>query len=293
MRSSLDGGLGRQAAHRYCRWLTGRAGSHFSLSFRVLPAARRQAMEAVYAFCRAVDDAVDRDNAQPQEAQRELDRWRRELAAAGQGMPTHPILVALEPVRERFRIPAAYLEKLVTGVEMDLHRRRYRTFGELRVYCEHVASVVGLISVRVFGCRHPASDRYAVSLGIALQLTNILRDVKADAEQGRVYLPGEDLDRFGVREEDLAKGRMSGSFRRLAEFECARARSFFQEAEQAMGEAAEGRRLVPARVMGAVYSRILKRIEAVGYDVFSHRIQIPRSRQLWAGLQCLLTRRSS
>lgn len=250
-------------------------------------------MEAVYAFCRAVDDAVDRQNAQAQEAQRELDRWRRELAAAGRGMPTHPIMVALEPVRERFRIQAAYFEKLIAGVEMDLQRRRYRTFEELKVYCEHVASVVGLISVRVFGCRHPASDRYAVALGIAFQLTNILRDIKPDAAQGRIYLPREEMDRFGVKEEDLARGRMTESFRRLAEFECARARSFFLEAESAMQEAAEARRLVPARVMGAVYSCILKKIQALDYDVFNHRIQIPRSRQLWAGLQCLLTSRSS
>ncbi len=243
----------------------------------------------VYAFCRAMDDVVDRPDAAPAEAQRELERWRRELEACEQGFPTHPIAVAVGEIRREFSIPMEYFRKLITGVEMDLQRRRYGTFEELQLYCEHVASVVGLMSVRVFGCRHPEADRYATELGIALQLTNILRDLKSDAEQGRIYFPAEDLRRFGCLEEDLLGGRGSEKLRKLLEFHAQRAWDHFNKAREAFRSSGEGRRLLPAQIMAGVYARLLRRIQRSGYDVFSKKIRVSRAAQAWVAAQCLIT----
>lgn len=250
-------------------------------------------MEAVYAFCRAMDDIVDREDTVPEEAKRELEAWRRELDACEAGFPAHPIAVAIAEIRQRYGIPMDLFRKLITGVEMDLGSRRYGTFEELKVYCEHVASVVGLISVRVFGCRHPEADRYATDLGIALQLTNILRDLKTDAAAGRIYLPAEDLRRFGVSESDLkgwgdrqpfilslSKDERS-RFQALMDFQFQRAHSHFDRAAQALRSTGEGRKLFPARIMGGVYARLLRRIQESGYDVFSRRLKITRAEQVW------------
>ena len=273
----------------YCRWLTGRSGSHFSSSFLLLSPARRRAMEAVYAFCRAMDDVVDREGAVPEEARLELARWRKEIEAAEQGFPAHPIAVAVEEISRRYSIPAELFRKLIAGVEMDLQRRRYGTFDELRVYCEHVASVVGLISVRVFGCSHPDADRYATDLGIALQLTNILRDLKSDAERGRVYLPAEELRRFGCPEQDLAGGRVSDSLKKLLDFQAERAWEHFRSAQQAFRSSGEGRRLLPAQIMAGIYARLLRRIQESGYDVFSRRLRVSGPEQWGVAIRCLAT----
>ena len=259
------------------------------MAIRLLPAPRRQAMEVVYAFCRAVDDGVDRWGGTGVGARRELDLWRRELSACPDGFPTHPIAVALGPVIRRFQIPPENFEAVIAGVEMDLEIRRYATFEELTLYCRRVASAVGLISIRVFGCRHPASARYAENLGIALQLTNILRDLKSDAQRDRIYLPQEDLKRFGYSEPDLAAGRMTESFHRLMAFESERARSFFQGAAEALRESGEGGSLIPAQIMGGVYARLLDRIVGVEYDVFSRRVTVPRREQIWIAARVLAT----
>lgn len=274
---------------RYCRWLTGLAQSHFSVSFRLLSKTRREAMEVVYAYCRVVDDVVDRAGVSVQEANGELERWRRELSACENGFPTHPIAVALKRVLDRYSIPVDYPRQLIRGMEMDLSRQRYATFKELQEYCEHVASVVGLICVRVFGCTGPEADRYANRLGIALQLTNILRDLKTDMRDGRVYLPQQDLDRFGVSEEALLAGRRTEPFLKLMAFECQRAKRYFQEAQEALRLSGQGHLLLPARIMGRVYARLLDRIEASQFDVFSFRIAIPRKEQVKIALQCLVT----
>lgn len=284
-------------AHRYCGWLTRRSGSHFFLGIALLPKERRQAMEVVYAYCRAIDDVVDRGDSVSDSgrrpvsdtvfavgAQRELHRWRNELAACTAGFPTHPITVALKPLLERYQIPLKPFEDLISGMEMDLTHRRYATFEAVQVYCERVASAVGLISVRVFGCRHPAADRYARNLGIALQLTNILRDLRTDFLRGRIYLPREEMDRFGFTELDLAQGRLTESFKKLMAFQCERAREFFQRAEEALQESGEAKKLKSARIMGGVYAELLRRIEKAGYDPFSHRISVPRRKQIWIAL---------
>ena len=278
-----------QEALRYCRWLTDRAGSHFALSFRLLPRERREGMEVVYAYCRAVDDAVDREGVSEEEARRDLQQWRLELEACGQGFPAHPIAVGLRRIRNRFEIPWEFFGTVIAGAEMDLRPRRFRTFQELRVYCEHVASAVGRISVRVFGCRHPASDRYADELGVAFQLTNILRDLRADLEIGRLYLPLEDLERFGCTEEGLHGGRADAAFGKLMEFECRRARDHFRSAEKACRESGERRRLLPARIMAAVYADILREIERAPGQVLRRRIAVPKRRQFLLAARCLIT----
>ena len=270
--------LFRNDSIAYCRWLTRSAGSSFMMGLRLLPRKRREAMEVVYAFCRAVDDVVDRA-ADPESAERELALWRHELNACLSGFPTHPIAVALQPVMADYQIPLQHFEAVVAGVEMDLKTGRYETFQELRVYCERVASAVGLISIRIFGCEHPAAEAYAVNLGIALQLTNILRDLKTDAQRGRVYLPLEDLNRFGCAEADLLAGRVSEPFVRLMEFESQRARDFFKKAGEDVQATGERRALLPARIMGGVYARLLHRIEQNRFDVFSQRISVPRWEQ--------------
>lgn len=246
-------------------------------------------MEAVYAYCRALDDVVDREGAVAADAQGELERWRAELGACARGHPTHPITVALAEVIRRFGVPAEYFERLIAGVEMDLHCARYETFEELKVYCERVASAVGLICVRVFGCRHPAADEYAVSLGLALQLTNILRDLKVDGERGRVYLPQGELRQFGCPERDLLACRTGEPFRKLMAFECGRARGFFEQAQRAERMSREGRKLLPARIMGRVYLQVLEEIERSPESVFSRRISVPRARQVWTAARCLVT----
>ncbi len=246
-------------------------------------------MEVLYAYCRAVDDVVDQGNLDEPKARAQLALWRRELEACGRGFPTHPIAVALQSVRERFDLPLNDFEKILAGVEMDLRPRRYEAFEELKNYCEHVASAVGRVSVRIFGCRHPARDRYAQALGIAFQLTNILRDVGEDARQGRVYLPQEDLRRFGVTEDELPAPAANDGFRLLMMFECARARGYFKAAGQAARESGEGRFLLPARIMAAVYGEILGEIERHPAEVLSRRISIPKGKQVYLAAKCLLT----
>jgi phytoene synthase len=252
-------------------------------------------MEAVYAFCRVMDDIVDDEETVDSEQrtedrkQEELNRWRRELDACEAGFPTHPIAVAIAEIRQLYGIPMNLFRKLITGVEMDLGSRRYGTFEELKVYCEHVASVVGLISVRVFGCRHPDADRYAADLGVALQMTNILRDLKPDAAAGRIYLPTEDLRRFGCSEREISTGGPSEALKRVMEFQAGRAWEHFGKAQQALRSSGEKRKLLPARIMGGVYARLLRRIQESGYDVFSRRVRVSTPAQLWVAAQCLVT----
>lgn len=288
----------------YCRWLTRSARSHFGLGIALLPSEKRKAMEVVYAFCRAVDDVADRDGRGEEiqvsgtetvpdtiflkRAKMELTRWQRELDDCHQGFPTHPIGVALKPVLSQYQIPLDHLSQLIAGVEMDLTPRRYRTFEELRVYCERVASAVGLISIRVFGCRHPASRRYAVNLGIALQLTNILRDLKADGKRGRVYLPLDEIERFRYSEKDLFRDCANDSFQALMAFQCKRARDFFKQAHTDLKESQEDRLLFPARIMGGVYERLLDRIQRQPAGVFSGRVSVPWNEQLWIAARNLI-----
>jgi phytoene synthase len=256
----------------------------FYYSFLVLPAPRRQAIVAVWDFCRAVDDAVD--EAPAERSAVEVQRWRDEVARCFDGgEPQTPQGRAMQPLIAAFDLPRTAFEALVEGVEMDLHGRRYETFAELYEYCIRVASAVGLICVRIFGCTDPGSRQYAIDLGVALQLTNILRDVAGDLQRGRVYLPLEDLARFGVHEGDLGAESMhaghgvrSPKVKALLAFEAERARAYYARADAALPRA-DARRLVAARIMGNIYRGILHRIERRGYDVFSAVIRVPRPRR--------------
>jgi phytoene synthase len=247
----------------------------FSYSFLVLPARQRQAIGLVWDFFRAVDDAVDEaiDSAA---ATADLAKWRGDVARVfGCDAPLTPQGTRLKPLVAEFRLSRQPFDDLVDGVEMDLGKSRYDTFAELESYCLRVASAVGMTCIEIFGSRTPGSRDYARNLGVALQLTNIIRDVATDLTRGRVYLPREDLTRFGVGEADLAAGHVTGPVRALLAFECARARQFFAAAARAM-PAGEARRLVAAEIMGGIYFEILRRIEARGYDVFSEAIRVPK-----------------
>jgi 15-cis-phytoene synthase len=253
----------------------------FYYSFLVLPVEKRRAIVAVWDFCRAVDDAVDEAPAGTSEAQ--VARWRGELARCFDGgVPETPQGRALQPLISTFNLPRPAFEALIEGVEMDLHTSRYRTFDDLYQYCIRVASAVGLLCVEIFGCRDPGSRQYAIDLGVALQLTNILRDVPGDLERGRVYIPLEDFERFGCREGDLGAetihaghGVRSPAVKQLLAFQAQRARDYYRRADAALPRA-DARRLVAARIMGAIYRGILGRIEAADYDVFSRVIRVPR-----------------
>lgn len=259
----------------------------FSYSFVVLPAEQRRAIGVVWDFCRAVDDAVD-EAVDVATAASEVTKWRAEVGRLfGVDDPETPQARALKPYVAMFSLSRQPFDDLVDGVEMDLRRSRYDTFDELVGYCRRVASAVGVMCIEVFGCRDSRSRDYAFNLGLALQVTNIVRDIKADLQQGRIYLPKEDLDRFGVTEADLAAGRMTEPVRELIAHECQRARHFFAAARQAMPPA-ESRKLVAAEIMGGIYFEILQRIERRGYDVFTERVRVPkfaRARiaiQIWA-----------
>jgi phytoene synthase len=270
----------------------------FYYSFLVLPAEQRRAIVAVWDFCRAVDDAVDEEpKTAPTSANFALPSgreavafWRDELARAFDGRPPSTDQARrLQPFIRQFDLPRQAFEDVIDGVAMDLDTTRYETFDHLLEYCLRVASAVGLICIRIFGCRDDAAREYALSLGVALQLTNILRDVKGDLERGRVYLPLADLRAHGCTVDDLAAGVMTAPVRRLIEFECGRAREFYLRAKAALPRA-ERRKLVAAEIMRAVYFETLRRIEHSGYDVFTARARLPRPRQaLIAAKQWLLT----
>jgi phytoene synthase len=268
-------------AQAYCTTLTKNSGSNFYYSFLFLRKPRREAMYTVYAFCKEVDSAVD-EPPPGSNPQQELERWRKELAAAYHGTPTLPVTVSLARHAKELSIPQTYFEELIKGVEMDLSRFRYPTFDELSLYCYRVASVVGLICLHVFGVRSPRAQDYAVNLGMAFQLTNILRDIGTDAESGRIYLPQEELRRFKYPEEDLLRRQYSGGFTELMQFEVARAKEYYAKARRALESLPpdERRALTVAEIMRGVYSRILERIEQSDYRVFGPRVTLKPSHRL-------------
>jgi phytoene synthase len=246
----------------------------FSYSFLVLPAAERQAVGAVWDFCRAVDDAVDEEPEVARAASR-VAEWRHEVARLFAGNPVTEQGVRLRPFVERFHLTRPPFDALVDGVEMDLHRHRYETFDDLVEYCRRVASAVGHMCIEIFGCRGPQAREYATHLGLALQLTNIVRDVRDDLQRGRLYLPIEDLRRFGCDEAELREGRLTEPVRRLLAFQCDRAREHYARAAASFPVGC-ARRLVAAEIMGRIYFGILQRIEQRGYDVFSTRVRVPK-----------------
>ena len=261
----------------------------FYYSFLVLPPRKRQAIVAVWDFCRAVDDAVDEavpeneragevsDGARGLAAER-LAGWRAELTATYEGTPRTPQGIALQRYVHEFDLPRTRFEELIEGVQMDLRQARYDTFAALAEYCRRVASAVGLICLEIFGYRNQRARAYAENLGLALQLTNIIRDVHTDIARGRIYLPTEDLRRFGVTEDDLRAGVVTSRMAELLRFECDRARGYYRRAAEQLPPE-DARSLVAAEIMSGIYFEILRRIERRGYDVFSTHVRVPRPRR--------------
>ncbi len=280
LRLTLDGDYGR------CAQITRRASSNFYYAFMLLPRERRLALYSVYAFCRFVDDIADDDGVNDPAAM--LGRWRAELDKVFAGTPSRAISRALSENVRRFNIPRRYFEEVIDGVEMDLTQRRYQSFADLSLYCRRVASAVGLICIEIFGYRNQSARVYAEQLGIAFQLTNIIRDVGEDAARGRIYLPLEDLAHFEVPEAEILHSVYSPQFRRLIAFEAERARQYYREAEQALADEDRGSMLA-AEGMRLIYASLLERIARADYRVFDCRMRLSAPRKLylvgraWAG----------
>ena len=264
-----------QEAQGICSAYTKKSGSNFYYSFLFLPRARRDAMYTIYAFCKMVDSAVD-DPPPGSHPLKEIARWREEVAAAFRGRPTQPVTISLAAHLQHIDIPESLFQELITGVEMDLTINRFPAFSDLYLYCYRVASVVGLICLKIFQTQSPAAEDYAVNLGLAFQLTNILRDLKGDAQQNRIYLPLEDLHRFGYGEDDLLLLRSSPALHELLKFECERARGYYQKSLDILHAlpANDQKALMVAEIMRGVYSRILQKIEARHQHIFGPRIRV-------------------
>ncbi len=262
--------------------------SNFLYSFLLLPKQKREAIRRIYDFCRYTDDLVDEDNVPNK--QELLNEWREEVEACYKGNATHPVMHALEHTVREFNIPKSYLLKLIDGVEMDLYNTRYETFEELREYCYAVASVVGLISIQVFGFKHEQTKEYAINLGYALQLTNILRDIKQDAAKNRIYLPLEDLHKFGYEEQSLLSSCYDERFIALMKFETEVARNYYVKA-RALLLPDERPSMIAAEIMDAIYFRLLNKIERTRYNVFANRIRISNLQKMVVTFNCWIKNR--
>ena len=263
----------------YCRQKAARSGSSFYYSFLFLPAARRRAITALYAFCREVDDVVD-EVSNPDVARTKLAWWRQEITAMFAGTPAHPVTQALEGVVSAYALPQEHFQAVIDGMQMDLDRNRYLDFVDLERYCHRVAGVVGLMSAEIFGCTQAATRQYARDLGIAFQLTNIIRDVGEDARRGRIYLPQDELARFGVTAAALLRRETSDGFRALMASQVTRARAWYARAQDAL-PTPDRRAQRPGVIMAAIYRTLLDEIERDGYDVLERRIALTPLRKFW------------
>lgn len=251
--------------------ITRRSASNLALAFILLPADRRRAMATLYAFCREVDDVADEDTRPVADRVQALAAWREDVqAACTGGQPQFLVNRELQPVIARFGLPFELFDELIRGCETDLAQQRFQDLAELDLYCHRVASAVGLLSIEIFGYGQPGCRAYAVALGKALQLTNILRDVHIDAQRGRIYLPLEALRKHDVREAEILEGTYSERYRALAEGMAGRARDFYNEARRRL-PSEDRRSMIAAELMGAVYWRLLGRLRRCGFNVFTHR----------------------
>jgi phytoene synthase len=271
----------------YCRQRAAHSGSSFYYAFLVLPPERRRAITALYAFCREIDDAVD-EPSEPSAARAALQWWRGEVGRLFAGNPQHPVTRALAPWTARYGIDEARLNEIMDGLEMDLNQTRYLDFAGLRLYCHRVASVVGTLAAGIFGFRNAATLEYAERLGLAFQLTNIIRDVGEDARQNRVYLPIDELKQFGVTTADILGARHTENFLRLMRFQAERARRCYDEALSLLPP--EDRRPQrPGLIMAAIYRALLGEIEADGFRVLGQRTALTPVRKLWIAWRTWVT----
>lgn len=269
-----------------CREKAAKSGSSFYYSFLFLPPAKRRALTALYAFCRIVDDIADEcgDTAL---ARAQLDAWHKEIERIFEGCPEHPVAQALTSAVREFNLPEKEFHEIIEGMEMDLTRHRYANFDALQVYCHHVAGVVGQLSARIFGYQDARTARFAHDLGLAFQLTNILRDVGEDASRGRIYLPRDELARFGVSETELLQGRQTENLTRCLAFQAERARHYYEKALDELPPADRKNQRV-SLVMAAIYRALLDKIEQNGYRVLSGRTRLSAFQKLWIALRTWL-----
>ena len=269
------------------RTITRKSASNLALAFVLLPKAKRDGMSALYAFCREVDDVADNESRPVPERRAQLAAWRADVwRACGTESPQFPVNRELQPIIRQYHLPFDHFDALLQGVEMDLDIKRYEDYERLELYCYRVASVVGLLSIKVFGYQDPACRDYAIALGQALQLTNILRDVRADAQRGRIYLPLSELARFQVSPEEILRLQYSPRFSDLAASVAQRARHFYQLARETL-PAADRRSMVAAELMGSVYWRLLRKLERRRFNVFG-----PELTRVNRGQKALLVLRS-
>jgi len=269
------------------RAITKKSASNLTWGFLLLPKAKRDAMSVLYAFCREVDDVADDELVPVEKRRAQLAAWRADVRrACDNASPEFAVNRELQPVLRQFRLPFSLFDELIQGCEMDLQINRYENYDQLELYCYRVASVVGLLSIEIFGYQNPACRDYAIYLGKALQLTNILRDVRTDAVRGRIYLPQSELARFNVGEKEILTSEYSARFRELAGSVAGRARHFYQLARQTL-PAEDRRSMVAAELMGTVYWRLLRKLERQQFNVFG-----PKPTRLSKGQKILLIFRS-
>lgn len=273
--------------NQYCQEKAAQSGSSFYYSFLFLPKPRREAITAMYAYCREVDDVVD-EVKDADVARAKLGWWRAEVDNLFNGHPAHPVTQALQPFTSDHGITRERMLWVIDGMEMDLVKHRYADFAELEKYCYLVAGVVGELSAGIFGYRNPATLEYARNLGMAFQLTNIIRDVGEDARRDRIYLPREDLARFGLTEADILALKPSDGFQKLMQFQAARAQDYYRAAHLALP--AEDRRAQRAGlIMAAIYGALLTEIEADGFKVLNQRTSLTPLRKLWLAWKTWVT----
>jgi phytoene synthase len=263
----------------YCQQKAVQSGSSFYYSFLFLPPERRRAITALYAFCREVDDTVD-EATDAGVARTKLTWWRKEIAAMLAGQPTHPVTQALKPHMASYSLDSKHLLAIVDGMEMDLDQTRYLDFPGLKRYCWHVASAVGILSAQIFGAARSETLQYAEKLGLAFQLTNIIRDVGEDARIGRIYLPVNEMQQFGVTAADILNSRHSENFEKLMRFQAERAQATYDEA-LALLPPADRRAQRPGLIMAAIYRALLDEIERDGFHVLNQKISLTPLRKLW------------
>jgi phytoene synthase len=274
--------------------VTAKSGSNLAAAFFLLPKAKRRAMVTLYAFCREVDDAADDDSVPSAKRAASLQQWRDDIRRACEwGEPQFQVCRELRPFIRQFALPFYLFDELLVGMESDLEKNRYRDFDELKLYCHRVASVVGLLSIRIFKCDGDEAERYAENLGQALQLTNILRDVAEDAKRGRIYLPQSMLEKHEVAEEDILNGRFSAGYANATQEIAERAWAHYRLARESFPEE-QRQRLVASEAMGGIYWRLLGKLRAVQYNVFQsngRRLKINHLDKLGIGLKTWLRSR--
>jgi 15-cis-phytoene synthase len=267
------------APDEYCQQKAAQSGSSFYYSFLFLPQERRRAITALYAYCREVDDIVDECN-DVSVAHNKLAWWRKEIGAMQAGNPTHPVTKALLPHLKTFSLDVKHLLAIIDGMEMDLSQTRYLDFAGLQRYCWHVAGVVGILSASIFGVTQPHTLQYAEKLGLAFQLTNIIRDVGEDARKGRIYLPVNELQQFNVTAADILNARHTENFEKLMRFQEQRAQAIYDEAFGLLPK--EDRRAQrPGLMMASIYRSLLNEIQRDGFHVLNQRISLTPIRKLW------------